>query len=176
MLYKHFFSYNFFMKRRKFIKFTTITALLFSTNVVIAREFSKDSLLILDEVLNIIFPKTNTMPSAKEFEALNYLVKNISHKTFDDNDKILILDGTKDFFDAFPEFLTLNNKEKKELIYSVIKDNSYAKSWVSKLSYYTIEAMFSDPIYGGNTHELGWTSTLHTTGNPRPMKKYGRKI
>jgi hypothetical protein len=58
---------------------------------------------------------------------------------------------------------------------SATEDDDLEK-WLSRLIYYTIEAMFSDPIYGGNTYELGWTSTLHTTGNPRPMKKYGRKI
>ena len=164
------------MKRRTFIKFTTISTILFSTTNMLSRDISKNSLLVLDEVLNIIFPKTNNMPSSKEFGALEYLVKNISHKTFDDNDKILILDGTKDFFDAFPEFLTLNNKEKKELIFSVIKDNSYAKSWVSKLSYYGIEAMFSDPIYGGNSNQIGWKSINHNIGYPQPLKTYGQKI
>ena len=176
MLYKHFFSYNFFMKRRKFIKFTTITALLFYSNIVIAREFSKDSLLILDEVLNIIFPKTNTMPSAKEFEALNYLVKNISHKTFDNEDKTLILDGTKDFIGSFPEFLTSNEKQKKELIFEIIKNSAYAKSWVSKITYYGIEAMFSDPIYGGNFNQIAWKSVNHAVGIPQPLKTYGQKI
>jgi gluconate 2-dehydrogenase gamma chain len=164
------------MKRRTFIKFTTITAFLFSTNIVVAREFSKESLLILDEVLNIIFPKTNTMPSSKEFDALNYLVKNISHKSFDNDDKLLIIDGSKDFQSSFPEFLSLNKKERKELIFSIIKTNEYAKSWVSKLSYYGIEAMFSDPLYGGNTNQIAWNSINHNIGYPRPIKPYGDKI
>lgn len=164
------------MKRRKFIKFTTITVFLFSSNIVIARDFSKDSLLILDEVLNIIFPKTNAMPSAQEFKALNYLVKNISHKTFDNDDKVLIIDGTKDFNNSFPEFLNLNKEEKKELIFSIIKKSQYAKSWISKLSYYGIEAMFSDPLYGGNSNEKGWTSINHNIGYPRPTKLYGENI
>ena len=176
MLYKHFFGYNFSMKRRKFIKFTSITVLLFSSNIVIARDFSKDSLLILEEILNIIFPKTNTMPSAQEFEALKYLVKNISHKSFDNDDKVLIIDGTKDFHNSFPEFLTLKEEEKKELIFSIIKKSQYAKSWISKLSYYGIEAMFSDPLYGGNLKEMGWNSINHNIGYPRPIKPYGEKI
>ena len=100
------------MKRRNFIKFTTISAILFSTNISIAKNIPSQTLLVLDEVLNIIFPKTSTMPSAKEFKALEYLIKNISHKTFDNEDKTLILDGTKDFLGSFSQFLTLNEKEK----------------------------------------------------------------
>lgn len=164
------------MKRRNFIKFTTISAILFSTNISIAKNIPNKTLLVLDEVLNIIFPKTSTMPSAKEFKVLEYLIKNISHKTFDNEDKTLILDGTKDFIGSFPEFLTLNEKQKKELIFEIIKDNAYAKSWVSKITYYGIEAMFSDPIYGGNYNQVGWENTNHFIGFPRPLKTYGQKI
>ena len=56
------------MKRRNFIKFTTIGVILFSTNITIARTIPQKTLLILDEILNIIFPKTSTMPNAKEFK------------------------------------------------------------------------------------------------------------
>ena len=164
------------MKRRNFIKFTTISAILFSTNISIAKNIPSQTLLVLDEVLNIIFPKTSTMPSAKEFKALEYLIKNISHKTFDNEDKTLILDGTKDFIGSFPQFLTLNEKEKKELIFEIIKNSAYAKSWVSKITYYGIEAMFSDPIYGGNFNQIAWNSVNHAVGIPRPLKTYGQKI
>jgi gluconate 2-dehydrogenase gamma chain len=164
------------MKRRNFIKFTTISAILFSTNISIAKNIPNKTLLVLDEVLNIIFPKTKNMPSAKEFNAIEYLVKNISHKTFENEDKTLILDGTKDFITAFPQFLTLKQNEKKEFISEIIKNNEYAKSWVSKLSYYGIEAMFSDPLYGGNFNQIGWNSVNHFIGIPRPSKTYGQKI
>ena len=164
------------MKRRNFIKFTTISTILFSTNIAIAKNISKDSLIFLDEIFNIIFPKTSTMPSAKEFKALEYLVKNISAKAFDDEDKTFIIKGTNDFMRSFPEFRTLNKNEKKELIFQIIQNNDYAKSWISKLSYYGIEAMFSDPIYGGNFEKSGWNSISHAVGIPRPLRTYGQKI
>ncbi|CAM3852573.1 gluconate 2-dehydrogenase subunit 3 family protein [Arcobacter cloacae] len=164
------------MKRRNFIKFTTILGILSSTNFVVARTISNENLIILDELLNIIFPKTQNMPSAKEFKALEYLVKNISHKTFDDEDKALIIDGTNDFNSSFPEFLTLNKNEKKELIFQIIQNSFYAKSWVSKISYYGIEAMFSDPIYGGNFEQIAWKSVNHNIGYPQPLKTYGQKV
>ena len=164
------------MKRRNFIKFTTISAILFSTNISIAKNIPSQILLVLDEVLNIIFPKTSTMPSAKEFKALEYLIKNISHKTFDNEDKTLILDGTKDFLGSFSEFLTLKENEKKELIFEIITNSDYAKSWVSKITYYGIEAMFSDPIYGGNFNQIAWKSINHAVGIPQPLKTYGQKI
>lgn len=164
------------MKRRNFIKFTAITVILFSNNIAIAKNIPTQSLMILDEVLEIIFPKTSLMPSAKEFKSLEYLVKNISHKTFDNEDKTLILQGAKDFISAFPDFLNLKQEERKTLIFNVAKNNEYAKSWISKLSYYGIEAMFSDPIYGGNFNQIAWNRVHHPIGIPRPLKTYGQKI
>lgn len=133
-------------------------------------------MIVLDEVLNIIFPKTKNMPSAKEFKALEYLTKNISEKCFDDEDKTLIINGTKDFISSFPEFFTLTKEERKNLILKIIKNSQYAKSWISKITYYGIEAMFSDPIYGGNFNQIAWKSVNHTAGIPRPLKTFGQKI
>lgn len=164
------------MKRRNFIKFTTISVILFSTNISIAKNVTPSNLIVLDEVLNIIFPKTINMPSAKEFKASEYLMKNISEKTFNDEDKTLIIEGTKDFISSFPEFSTSTKEEKKNLIFQIIKDSQYAKSWVSKLTYYGIEAMFSDPIYGGNFNQIAWKSVNHSVGIPQPKKTYGQKI
>ena len=164
------------MKRREFIKFTTISAILFTTNISIAKNITSNNLIVLDEVLNIIFPKTKNMPSAKEFKAVEYLVKNISHRTFDDEDKTLITNGTKDFINSFPNFLNLNPQEKKKLIFEIIQNSQYAKSWVSKLTYYGIEAMFRDPIYCGNFTQKGWKSVEHFAGIPQPKKTYGQKI
>ena len=164
------------MKRREFIKFTTINTILFTTNISVAKNITSNTLIVLDEVLNIIFPKTKNMPSAKEFKALEYLIKNISEKTFNNEDKTLIINGTKDFISSFPEFFTLTKEERKNLILKIIKNSQYAKSWVSKLTYYGIEAMFSDPIYGGNFNQIAWKSVNHTAGIPRPLKTFGQKI
>lgn len=164
------------MKRRNFIKFTTISTIIFSTNISIAKIVSKNNLIVLEEIFNIIFPKTSTMPSAKQFKALEYLMKNISLKQFDNEDKTFIIKGVKDFTNSFPEFLNLEKNEKKDLIFKLIKNNDYAKLFISKLSYYGVEAMFSDPIYGGNFDKSGWKSVSHSYGIPRPKKKYGQKI
>ena len=88
----------------------------------------------------------------------------------------MITDGTKDFINSFPKFLSLTQEEKKKLIFEIIKDSQYAKSWISKLTYYGIEAMFSDPIYGGNFNQITWKSVNHSAGIPRPKKNYGQKI
>jgi len=164
------------MKRRNFIKFASISVLLFSTNSTFAKNISANTLAILDEVYGVLFPKTSTMPSAKQFGAVKFLVQNINHKTFDDEDKTLVLDGTKDFSNSFPEFLSLSKRKKQELLNDIVNSNDYAQSWISRLIYYGIEAMLGDPIYGGNTNQIGWNSINHKIGYPRPKLTYGQKV
>lgn len=164
------------MKRREFIKFTAIGIITLNSSTVFAKVLTKESLVVLDEVFEVLFPKTSQMPSSKEFGALNFLVKNIAHKSFDNSDKTFIIQGLKDFTSSFPSFMHLNKNEKKVLIEEISNTNEYAQSWLSKLIYYGIEAMLGDPMYGGNKKQIGWNSVKHKAGYPRPKLKYGQKL
>ena len=124
------------MKRRNFIKFSILGLVLFQKETLIAKTISKNNALVLEEVYEILFPKTLNMPSSKEFNALGFLFSTINHKTFLDYDKDLIINGTTSFIRSFPKFLNLTNEEKKELIYSIVNDNDYANTWLSKLVYF----------------------------------------
>ena len=109
-------------------------------------------LISSDTLLNILLPNNNKVLKEvlkeADFKSLEQMVKNSSTS---------INDVLTELFDD-------------------IKNNDYAKSWVSKLTYYGIEAMFSDPLYGGNTNQITWSSTNHSIGYPRPVKTYGQKI
>jgi hypothetical protein len=164
------------MKRRNFIKFTSITLFFTSQQISISKVIDTNSLHILNEIYEILFPKTSNMPSAKEFKVIEYLLSNINHKSFLDYDRDLITQGTKDFIRNFPEFLQLSKIKKGELINSIVNSNDYANSWFSKLVSIAIEALFADPIYKGNPEQIGWNSINHKIGYPRPIKKYGQKI
>ena len=162
------------MKRRTFIALSTISPLFLNTDIQ-AKEIP---ILVWETIANvqdILLPKTKHMPSAQDINAFFYLISNSSSEYFDANDLELLIKGASVFHQKFPDFSHKNTESKNKILESATEDD-FLEKWLSRLIYYTIEAMFSDPIYGGNTHELGWTSTLHTTGNPRPMKKYGRKI
>lgn len=164
------------MKRRNFIKFSVLGLMLFQKETLIAKTITKNNALVLEEVYEILFPKTLNMPSSKEFNALEFLFSTINHKTFLDYDKNLIINGTNSFIRSFPKFLELSKNEKKELIYSIVNDNDYANTWLSKLVYFGIEAMLADPIYNGNTNQIGWESINHKIGYPRPKRRYGQKL
>lgn len=158
------------MKRRTFL---ALSALLPLYNIKLqAKEVLPKQWVIIDAVYQVLFIETDTMPSASTFKASEYLIKNIHHKTFSQEDKEFILQGALDFQTAFPKFL--KTKDKKEIIISAQK-NDYGNEWLTKLIEYGFEAMFSDPIYGGNKHNLVWKAVNHTPGFPQPKRKYGER-
>ena len=163
------------MKRREFIVASSILGVYGTLN---SKEIQDDNILswlVIDEVFDILFPKTDFMASAKEFNATVYLQINSKHKTFDKDDIVYILQGALDFHDAFPQFLKSNLKEKNKIIEET-NESDYGQSWLTKLVYYGIEAMLSDPIYGGNVNNIAWKSLNHQTGIPQPKQKYAKVL
>ncbi len=157
------------MKRREFL----ITSVFFATTTFLSAKEEKLPWIIIEEVFNTLFPKTNNMPSAKEFGALDYLYSNSKEKSFDKSDLEYLLQGALDFNSSFPLFLKGSTKQKEAIIEEVSL-NSYGESWLSLLIYYGIEAMLSDPIYGGNKNEIGYKALNFQAGNPKPKIKYGK--
>ena len=163
------------MKRREFIVTTSILGIISTLNSQEIKNHDTLSWLIIDNIFDILFPKTLTMPSSKEFNATLYLQINSKHKSFDEEDREYILQGAIDFNDSFPNFLNANEKEKEKII-DRTNNSEYGQSWLTKLVYYGMEAMLSDPIYGGNKDEIAWKSLNHQTGRPQPKQKYAKVI
>lgn len=162
------------MKRRNFLALSAVSPL-FLKSFLNAKDIDKDIWNTIQEVQNVLFPKTSEMPSAKQFGSVEYLKQNINNKFFDKDDLELILNGAKVFKDTFPEFFKIR-KEKRIEIIKEANESDYGNSWITILVSYGIEAMLSDPIYGGNKFQSGWMALKHKAGNPRPKRKYGEKI
>lgn len=163
------------MKRREFIVASSLIGI---SSTLSSKETKKEdtlSWIVIDNVFDILFPKTTTMPSAKEFNATSYLRINSKYKTFDKDDRDYIIQGAIDFNTSFPKFLQSNLEEKNRII-EITNNSEYGESWLTKLVYYGIEAMLSDPIYGGNTDEISWKSLNHYTGKPQPKYKYAKVV
>lgn len=163
------------MKRREFLASTALVSLSTALNSKEVEKQDSKVWLVLDEVYLILFPKTKKMPSSKEFGVIAYLQEVMFHPSFKKDDKEFILQGAKDFLDSFPDFLTSKTKQKEQYVKDA-SESSYGNSWLDSLVYYGIEAMLSDPIYSGNTKQIGWQSLNHQTGLPQPKVKYARHV
>ena len=66
--------------------------------------------------------------------------------------------------------------ERDKALQEFISNSKMAKNWVSLILYYTLEALLSSPIYGGNRDRLGWRWLKHNTPKPQPIKPFGELI
>lgn len=161
------------MNRRNFLILSSLSLAL--ANLSYAKGIEPQSALVLEEVFDILFPKTKQMPSAREFGATSYLIKNIQNTYFDKADAHLIIQGTLDFHSSFPNFSNVSKKEQKMIIQTA-SQNEYGNEWLTKLLRYGFEALLGDPIYGGNINQVGWKALQHKAGMPRPKVTYARRL
>jgi len=127
---------------------------------------------VIQAVQETFFPKGLNAPSALEFGATQYLLNVSSHSSFVKSDLKFLLYGADLFINSENNFLTMNIKERDKALRDFVNSSSKAENWASLLLFYTLEALLSDPIYGGNRNELGWKWLKHNTGQPQPKVKF----
>ena len=131
---------------------------------------------VIQAVQETFFPKGLNAPSALEFGATNYLLTVSSHSSFLKSDLKFLLYGADLLINAQNDFLTMNPKERDKALRDFVNSSDKAENWASLLLFYTLEALLSDPIYGGNKNELGWKWLGHHTGQPQPKVKFAEVV
>jgi len=129
---------------------------------------------VIEAVQQTLFPKNLKAPSASQFGATNYLLLVSHHSSFVKSDLKFLKYGATLLINYENNFLTMNPKERDEALRDFIDSSSKAENWLSLLLFYTLEALLSDPIYGGNRSELGWRWLNHNTGQPQPKLKFAQ--
>ena len=172
------------MNRRTFLSvLTAITAAYpLASRAVNERKVSpakkyNEPWLTLFNVQEHLFPGGSSI-GASDIQALEYLQLTMQTPDFDEEEKTLIHNGVKWLNDLSEteyakKFILLEHNEKEKILRRIEK-SSAGERWLSTLLTYIIEALLSDPIYGGNTKEGGWKWLKHQPGFPRPPenKKY----
>jgi len=160
------------MKRRTFI----YTALISSTVQVpflSSKQLIIDSWNVIYQTQEVLFPKQKDAPSASEFGATIYLKNASTHHSFNPDDLRFLNDGAIELLRIEKNFLTQTSEEKNKTLQEFSK-TTFGENWLSLLLFYTIEALVSDPIYGGNKNRLGWKWLKHNAGIPRPKVRYAK--
>lgn len=178
---------NNLLNRREFIRLLTVftgaaaTYPLSSLAVERKQQTSpsgKEPWKTISEVQNHLFPSENDAIGAKEINALPYLQNMMNVSSFDLEDKELINNGVGWLNDLSKQqysktFIHLDF-EKKEKILRRIEESKAGSRWLSLLLTYLLQALLTDPVYGGNPDGVGWKWLQHQPGFPRPPenKKY----
>ena len=165
------------MKRRIFIASTVLAG----TALALLPQETKSNIKIdlfktLEAVQKVLFPKGLDAPSASEYGATAYLANVSTHSSFLTSDIRFLKYGVQELMNEYNNFLSLNPKEQDEALRDFVDEHNIGKNWVSFVLYFSIEALFSSPVYGGNKNESGWKWLQHHAGVPQPKKPFGELI
>lgn len=152
--------------------FTSCSAELRESNDLLTAEQST----ILYDVLDIFFPNDGNGPGIEEINAFGYIMwvlHDSLNRKAEDNEYIIEGLGWADETAQeiyFMPFVELEQKQKEALVGKFTELN-WGKNWSSVLITLICEALLLDPLYGGNTNEVGWEWLNHTPGFPRPTEE-----
>lgn len=150
----------------------SLAALFGAPSLLRADNGDSDPWKTLDPVQQHLFPSEPDAPGAREIHALEYLRFVVSDPKVDAGEREFILEGT-----GWLEGIALEMHqapfaelgfEQREAVLLRIAASSAGENWLSTLLYYLMEALLTDPAYGGNPGGIGWQWLRHIPGFPRP--------
>ncbi len=122
-----------------------------------------------------LLPSEKDSPGAREINALSYFQSVITHPRHDPADKTFLRQGLNEIETRAQKkwrhrFFTLDHDQRENILrdYEQTHDGS---SWLVMIMDYLMEALLTDPLYGGNPNKIGWQWLQHTPGFPRPPFK-----
>lgn len=130
---------------------------------------------VIAEVQEHLFPVTQDFTGAKGISAPFYLYAAFKDPKFDYEIRDFITKGATWLEEEASErykksFFSMGTDEKERFLREIEEKSRWAQSWLSYLLTYTLEALLSDPIHGGNPKGAGWKWLEHEAGLPRPTK------
>lgn len=145
-------------------------------HIQLTRLRKTDPWLTLDATLMHLLPEpatsSDTSPSAKSINALDYLYQVMTVQPTEADEKEFILKGVG-WLNGFSQsqlgkpFVELSTTQK-ETILRGISNSTAGSNWLSTLLAYLFEAMLTPPVYGGNPDGIGWQWLEHQGGFPLP--------
>ncbi len=141
--------------------------------------FTEKDWLTITTVQNHLFPSEPDAPGSVEIKALSYLHDFLSNTQTDPETVQFILSGSRLLQVFTQQTFTPSNAsnaalftdlstEQREKILRQFEQQPEGRRWLVNILNYVLEALLTDPVYGGNPDGIGWKWLEHTAGNPRP--------
>lgn len=128
--------------------------------------------LTIAAVQQHLFPADDTSPGASDINALHYLQTMIMAPDIEQTERDFIINGEK-WLNGIAhktqgkKFIELDEAQK-EAVLRQIENSRAGENWLATQLGYVIEALLSDPVYGGNPNGMGWNWLKHQPGYPTP--------
>ena len=160
------------INRRTFLSTATVVGFSIARDNIKLHKLPLDLYKTIQKVQNHLFPTNSTLPSAKLFGATDFLEATIYHSSYDRDIRAFILNGAKELRDREKNLFLDYGEAKTEKALRNFEEASMGSGWLNRIIILCLEALLSDPIYGGNFKELGWRVLETTGGTPRPTTRY----
>ncbi len=127
---------------------------------------------LIADVQDRLFPSEPEAPGARELNALAYLQWVVGDRNIDAQERAFILQGC-DWLESLSrerhgQGFTVLDAEPQEAMLEQVARSEAGENWLATLLLYLLEALLSDPVYGGNPQAIGWRWLQHRPGFPRP--------
>lgn len=163
------------IKRRDFLVLGSILGLApylkAETPTAFKKEFERVK-ATLEAVQLHMFPQKSLLPDAESMRMTLFLYETLSHPSYDKDIKAFVLEGAKELQTREKGKFVSMTEEEKEKALRAYEETNYGSNWLSRIMTLSMEALFSDPIYGSNVKEAGWKAVDAYGGTPRPKNKY----
>ena len=124
------------------------------------------------EVQRYLFPTEPQSPGAFEINAAPYLFFVLSDQKLDAGERTSIPAGLVQFESLVQarygkQFPALTEVQHEQVLRE-FETSAPGREWITRLLGYILEALLTDPVYGGNPGGIGWQWLGHRPGFPRP--------
>ncbi len=129
----------------------------------------------LTAVCEHLFPKGPDSPGATDIHALAYIEFTIFRPGMNAASRNFLLKRIATVHEASQErfgkaFNALDFSQRESLLQYFAQKTHWGENWLALVLGYILEALLSDPVYGGNPDGIGWRWLEHQPGFPRPPK------
>lgn len=139
------------------------------------KNFTETDWVTIASVQNHLFPSEPDAPGSVEIHALTYLHDYLNNPVTDPGDVDFLLSGTR-LLQIFSKQKNSNTSasfndlsiEQRELTLREFEKEPEGRRWLVNILNYVLEALLTDPVYGGNPNGIGWKWLEHRAGDPHP--------
>ena len=149
-----------------------LTSLAEKRKIAAGGQLLEDPWLTIAAVQEHLFPAEADSPGASDIQALQYLQAMMQTPDADEEENQFIKQGAG-WLNGIAQktrstnFINLSEADREQVLRQVEKSRA-GERWLSLMLTFIIEALLTDPVYGGNPNGIGWNWLQHQPGYPRP--------
>lgn len=134
----------------------------------------KEVYSIIAAVQQHMFPEGGSIPGAITFHATQFTSETIMHPTYDKDIRKFVIEGAEELQSREKQQFLQYDTRQREKALRAYEETGYGSGWLDRIMLLSLEGLLSDPLYGGNSRELGWKALQTKGGDPRPTSRYVR--